>query len=71
MYDVFISYVTPNLEKADGINDHLKSEGYNTFFDRNSMYGGGDFYTAKGVCENIAKLACLKDVTAVACSNNP
>ena len=43
MYDVFISYVTPNLEKADGINDRLKSEGFNTFFDRNSMYGGGDF----------------------------
>ena len=34
------------------------------------MYGGGDFYTAKGVCENIAKLACLKDVKAVACSDN-
>ncbi len=34
------------------------------------MYGVGDFYAIKGVCENILKLAAIKDYTFVACSDN-
>jgi phenylalanyl-tRNA synthetase beta chain len=34
------------------------------------MYGGCDFYTIKGVCENILKLAQIKNYTVVACSDN-
>ncbi len=35
------------------------------------MYGDCDFYTVKGVCENILALAAIKDYTVVACSDNP
>ena len=35
------------------------------------MYGGCDFYTVKGICENILKLAAIKDYTVNACSDNP
>ena len=35
------------------------------------MYGDCDFYTVKGVCENILKLAQIKDVTVSACSDDP
>ena len=34
------------------------------------MYGGCDFYTIKGVCENILALAQIKNVTVKACSDN-
>ena len=34
------------------------------------MYGGCDFYTAKGVCENILALAQIKNYTVSACSDN-
>ncbi len=34
------------------------------------MYGGCDFYTVKGICENILKLADIKDYTVTACSDN-
>ncbi len=34
------------------------------------MYGNCDFYTIKGVCENIMKLAAIKDHSVVACSDN-
>ena len=34
------------------------------------MYGGCDFYTVKGVCENIMKLAAIKDYTVTACTDN-
>ena len=35
------------------------------------MYGDCDFYVIKGVCENILKLAAIKDYTVTACSDNP
>ena len=35
------------------------------------MYGDCDFYTVKGVCENILKMAQIKDVTVSACSDDP
>ena len=35
------------------------------------MYGDCDFYTVKGICENILKLAQLKDVTVTTCPDNP
>ena len=35
------------------------------------MYGNCDFYTVKGVCENILKMAQIKDVTVSACSDDP
>ncbi len=35
------------------------------------MYGNCDFYTVKGVCENILKLAAIKDYTFAAVSDNP
>jgi phenylalanyl-tRNA synthetase beta chain len=34
------------------------------------MYGDCDFYTAKGVCENILALAQIKNYTVTACSDN-
>ena len=34
------------------------------------MYGDSDFYTAKGVCENILALAQIKNYTVSACSDN-
>ena len=34
------------------------------------MYGGCDFYTVKGVCENIIKLAAIKNYNVTACSDN-
>ena len=34
------------------------------------MYGGCDFYTVKGVCENIMKLAAINNYTVTACSDN-
>ena len=34
------------------------------------MYGNCDFYTVKGVCENILKLASIKDYTVTACADN-
>jgi phenylalanyl-tRNA synthetase beta chain len=34
------------------------------------MYGGCDFYTLKGICENILKLAQIKDYTVKSCSDN-
>ncbi len=34
------------------------------------MYGNCDFYTVKGVCENILSLAQIKDYTVKACSDN-
>jgi len=34
------------------------------------MYGNCDFYTVKGVCESILKLAQIKDFTIKACSDN-
>jgi len=35
------------------------------------MYGSGDFYTLKGVCENVMKLAAISDFAVKACSDNP
>ena len=35
------------------------------------MYGGCDFYTVKGICENILKLAAITDYTITACTDNP
>ncbi len=34
------------------------------------MYGNCDFYTIKGVCENVLRLAQIKDYTVKACSDN-
>ena len=34
------------------------------------MYGNCDFYTIKGACENVLKLADIKDYTVVSCSDN-
>ena len=34
------------------------------------MYGGYDFYTVKGICENIMKLAAIDDYKISACNNN-
>ncbi len=34
------------------------------------MYGDCDFYTVKGVCENILKLAAIEEYTISACSDN-
>ena len=36
-----------------------------------AMYGDCDFYTVKGVCENILKLADIKNFTVSAVSSNP
>ncbi len=36
-----------------------------------AMYGDCDFYTIKGVCENILKLADIKSFTVTAISSNP
>ena len=36
-----------------------------------AMYGDCDFYTMKGVCENVFKLATINNVTVKAVSNNP
>ncbi len=35
------------------------------------MYGDCDFYTVKGVCENILALAAIKDYTVIACDTLP
>ena len=34
------------------------------------MFGNCDFYTVKGVCENIMKLAAIKDFDVVSCPDN-
>ncbi len=34
------------------------------------MYGNCDFYTLKGVCENVMKLAAIEDYSVVSCSDN-
>ena len=34
------------------------------------IYGNCDFYTMKGICENILKLADIKNYSVVACTNN-
>ena len=34
------------------------------------MFGNCDFYTVKGVCENVMKLAAIKDFDVVSCSDN-
>ncbi len=34
------------------------------------MYGDCDFYTVKGVCENVLKLAAIEEYTISACSDN-
>ena len=34
------------------------------------MYGGCDFYTVKGICENIMRLAAIKDYSITACTDN-
>lgn len=36
-----------------------------------AMYGGCDFYSMKGVCENILKLADVKNATIRSADNNP
>lgn len=41
--DVFISYVTPNLEFAENLLEHLKSRGFNCFFAPRNMIGGQEF----------------------------
>ncbi len=35
------------------------------------MYGDCDFYTVKGICENVLKLAAIEDYTFEAVSDNP
>ena len=35
------------------------------------MFGNCDFYTVKGACENVMKLAAIKDFDVVSCSDNP
>ena len=34
------------------------------------MFGNCDFYTVKGACENVMKLAAIKDFDVVSCSDN-
>jgi len=36
-----------------------------------AMYGDCDFYSMKGVCENVLKLASIKNITVKAISDNP
>ncbi len=60
LFEVATVYIPTTSDKLPNENKMLSV----------GMYGECDFYTVKGVCENVLKLASIKNYTVKACSDN-